>query len=170
MNKILKRTLQGIVGAAIISGTYFGRGKNDFPPLYSHKTHDSYGINVAFVTDIDSGASINGANVSVFTSNYGKINGLNLVFAEHNSSDINGANISVGNIEDNGCTNGLELSLFNCTFELDDDLEQHGSTLNGLAIGLFNVHRELNGAQIGVYNRAKDNAGVILNVDYQKKK
>lgn len=164
MNKIIKRSLQMLLAATIVSGTYFGRGK-DFPPLYSHKTGDSYGINVAVYTKVDSGASINGGNVSIVTNNYGEINGLNASVGTSNYSKINGVNITFANFEEGSSMNGLELGLFNGEDNFNPD---KSSDLNGVAIALFNFHRELNGVQIGIYNETKDNAGVILNVDYQK--
>jgi len=167
MNTILKRSLQGIVAVAIVSGTYFGRGK-DFPPLYSHKTHDAYGINVAGYTKIDSGASINGANFSVYMINKGKINGLNLSIINKNYSRINGANVGAVNYEDNGLINGLELGLGSGSRNGNE--VENSSKINGVAIGIVNQHSELNGVQIGFLNWTKNNSGAILNVDYQNKK
>ncbi|MGV8161873.1 MAG: hypothetical protein ACP5N2_00895 [Candidatus Nanoarchaeia archaeon] len=179
MNKIIKRALQMLVAATIVSGTYFGRGK-DFPPIYSHKTGDSYGINVAAFTKVDSGASINGGNISIITKNYGEITGLNAGIVTDNYGEINGFNVGIvtqnyskikgTNINGlcrhyGGSMNGLELALFNGDDNFNPD---KSSDLNGVAIALFNFHRELNGVQIGIYNGTKDNAGVILNVDYQK--
>ena len=161
MNKIIKRTLQGIVAAAIISGTYFGRGKDDFPPLYAHKTKDSYGINFAVYTKVDSGASINGVNLAFWTENYGK---------------INGANITGSNEGNYGLVNGLELAFLTLTGHKAGDTTkiirsaEYSSDINGLAIALVNMHRKLNGAQIGMFNMTADNQGVLLNVDYHRRK
>jgi hypothetical protein len=180
MNTILKRTLQTVVAAAIISGTYFGRGK-DCPPLYSHKTGDAYGINVAVYTKIDSGASVNGLNLTLFTRNYGAINGVNIDIIRSNNighSKVNGINVGIMalagnnyNESDEGQSttiNGLDAVLFNI----------HRGYVNGIQLGLLNVgsidsHNEigvkLNGLQIGVYNQTDKNSGILLNADYQKR-
>ncbi len=188
MNKIIKRTLQGIIGAAIISGTYFGRGHDDYPPLYSHKTSDSYGINVAVYTKIDSGASINGANLSLFTGHYGTINGANIGIGtiHRGKNKINGLELVGGSdysINNTTLINGLQIGIIN---SLDDGKCNSKVKINGVQIGLIgntasdvngiqasvfvNGLSKLNGVQIGIYNETNDNKGIILNVDYHKTK
>ncbi|MFA6073121.1 MAG: hypothetical protein WC758_03340 [Candidatus Woesearchaeota archaeon] len=166
MNKIIKRTLQTLVAGAIVSGTYFGRGNDDFPPLYSHKTGDAYGINVAVYTKIDSGASINGFNISALSLNSGTVNGVNASL--RNEADPLSFKHQVF-----GKVNGLEIGLRNSTEGWGssisgDGYARNGSTVNGLAVGIINSHSKLNGVQIGICNETKNNAGVLLNVDYQK--
>ena len=174
MNKILKRTLQGIVAAAIISGTYFGRGKNDFLPFYSHKSGDSYGINVAFYTEVDTGVSINGLNISLFTKNYGKINGANIglfnsdLGQDHKSANsvVNGLELSLGNVHE-GYINGVQIGFFG-NGPTDNKTNNPGSLYcNGLQLGIFvNVADKLNGVQLGVLNESDDKKSFLLNIDY----
>jgi len=180
MNRLLKGTFIGLLGIATISGTYFGRGK-DCPPFYSHKTKDSYGINVAFYTKIDSGASINGLNLTLFTRNYGNINGVNFDIIRSNNighSKVNGINAGIialaeddNNRSDNGqntTINGLDAVILN----------MHKGYVNGVQLGLMNVGSDLqtddigvklNGVQIGLYNSTDKNSGMLLNVDYDKR-
>jgi len=181
MNKILKHTLQGIVAAAIISGTYLGR-QGDLPPFYSHKTKDCYGINVALLTEIDSGVVMNGANVSIVSKIDGTINGLNLSVGNFNyTGKINGLNLTAGQApHGNPIINGANLTILNAT-----GVRQSNPTINGLELGLVNVHSgyvnglqigglnirdddkylELNGVQVGIYNVANNNKGILLNID-----
>jgi hypothetical protein len=167
MNKIITRTLQGIVAAAIISGTYFGRGKDSILPLYSHKTKDSYGINLALYTEIDSGINLYGANISFLTQNSGRINGLNYNVFINNHKDEYSAK--------NSTTNGLELSLLCNASESNINgvqaslIANGASKLNGIQIGLLNIADKLIGVQIGIYNEADGSKSVLLNVDYQKR-
>ena len=160
MNKILKKTLQGIVVASTILGTYTARD-GDFPPIYSHKTKDCYGINVALYTKIDCGASINGANFSIKTTNYGKINGFNASLISQHKGTMNGINLNAFSFGDyfhhdpNGKLNGLDLNIF---------FSSNMKKVNGAQISLIgNGAENLNGFQIGLSNSAQSN-GIILNV------
>ncbi|MFA6073296.1 MAG: hypothetical protein WC758_04245 [Candidatus Woesearchaeota archaeon] len=171
MNKIIKRTLQTLTAVAIVSGTYFGRGHDDFPPLYSHKTGDSYGANVAIYTKIESGASINGLNLSIITNNYGQINGLNAGIRKNNFSEINGVSIQLANYsKDNSSVNGLEIGVVNAGNANIKNFNRlkECADLNGVAVGVINSHQSLDGLQIGIWNETRNNAGLIMNVDYQK--
>lgn len=143
MNKIIKRSLQGIVAAAIISGTYFGR-HGDLPPFYSHKTADSYGINVAVYTKIDSGASVNGLNVSFITDNYGTINGANVSIDSDTKGNFNGANIDLV-AKNNGKITGANISPFIVSY--------HNSMLIGANISLVHGnYGKLTGANVSILN------------------
>jgi len=177
MNKILKRTLQGIVGAAIISGTYLGKHQDDFPPFYSHKTGDSYGINVSFYTEIEEGASINGANVSLVTINDGAINGLNATIGTSHDykSIVNGLEIGLLNFSGKNSAstfNGVQIGVANSDPEASNSNPSadliHNDIFHGVQIGLFNscgnVYRDFKGVQIGLGNSADNIKGVQIGV------
>ncbi|MFA6072627.1 MAG: hypothetical protein WC758_00755 [Candidatus Woesearchaeota archaeon] len=124
VEKIIRRTLNSILVGAVISGTYFGRNAKDFPSINSHKIKDSYGINIAINTVLDPGVTFYGANLSLFTVNCGKINGVNISLFTNNEynkynnknetlgygATINGANISCVTTN-GGNINGLNLNL-----------------------------------------------------------
>lgn len=156
MNKWIKRGLNVLLAASIIYGTYTARD-GDFPPLYSHKTGDSYGINLSLVTVIDSGASVNGANISLITNNYGTINGTDISIACSNKGTLNGLGahiLSLGG-SNNGVVNGLDIGGIASTYK----------QVNGGQISLFgNAAQQLNGFQLGIYNSAESD-GVLLNVN-----
>lgn len=150
MKKILKKSLIGLVALSTLAGTYLGR-EADLPPFYSKKTNTSYGINVSLYTKIEQNAKINGLNISLFTNN---------------SGEINGGNIALMTYSNKGHINGLELSVGQNLHDLDAL-----NTLNGVAIGILNNHKQVNGIQIGLYNSTytpKRKSGVILNIDYNK--
>ena len=152
--KSLTKILLGLT-IPVVMGIYTGRNNsNDLWPIYSHKTGDSYGINVALFTDIDEEASVNGLNLSLHTRNYGTINGANIAFA---TSDVKQSKI-----------NGLEFSLVN---GLNADYEKsENNKITGLQIGLYNESGKLNGAQIEIYNvdiKSKTKA-FLLNVRWDK--
>lgn len=164
MRKILKRTLQTALLLTTLYGTYSARD-GDFPPIYSNKTGDSYGINVSLYTRINEGATINGANMSIVTQNLGTINGVNLnlvqagtysASAENklkgNLGDINGLDISILASLEMKQVNGVQLSVF----------FNNTNYVNGFQAALFPETNNLSGTQVGIYNHAQ-NDGVILN-------
>lgn len=185
MNKILKRTLCGLIGLATISGTYLGR-HGDLPPIYSHKTKDSYGINAAIYTKIDSGAVMNGINISLFCNIDGTLNGLNASLANFPySGKITGLNLTLCNAPNGNPTiNGANLTLLNMSYDRVSNLKMnglefglcnvHGGYVNGIQIGGMNIRDydkdlRLNGVQIGIYNVANNNKGILLNIDSDKR-
>ena len=191
MKKIFKRTLQTLVAAAIISGTYFGR-HGDCPPFYSHKTKDSYGINVAVYTEIGPSASINGANVSLFTTNYGLINGGNFSGIVENHGTMNGLNVSItkGNYDvftgtnvslismedERSKTTGLNASIMDGNIGSIKganvslvNLGYYGSSVKGLELGLINAPMysagtSINGLALGVINHHNKLYGVQVGI------
>ncbi len=152
-----KKLILGVLAVATCTGTLMGN-KGGFPPIYTRKGGDSYGINVGLVTQFDEGARHYGVNLSAY--NYmegGEINGIILnVGNELRGGEIRGINLHFA-----GGTNmlpnpekikeikvtGLELGLLN--------MDAAGKTImNGIQIGILNINGGGRNAQFGVYNRA----------------
>ncbi len=147
--RIARWGLAGGLTLATVIGT-FSSHKEDFPPLYTRKVGNDYGISLslALESEVDS-----------------KFYGVNLAFL--NAGNVNGINLGVFNLGAKSISrvNGLEIGLFN----LESNPER--KKVNGVQIGLINHQTGGDVVQIGVYNASTKNEvtknSFLINYDFR---
>ena len=161
--KFIKRTLYAGLLGATIAGTYFGR-EGDFPPIYVNKTGTSGGICVGLLVHSDINSKFYGPVFSLYSANEGTINGTR-VSAVNDSTNTSSK------------MNGLEVGLINSHLNGDKKHSTWGSNeqLNGVAIGVGNVHRANNSVQFGLINildnglaATKERYGLLINGSFDE--
>ncbi len=109
---LAKRVAKASLGLALVSGIFSGSSCS-IPLAYVHKTSNSGGICPALIVEIDRGVTYNGAIISLYTQNYGTINGVNLSLVEggmgSRGGSLNGISIKLVGVEEK--VNGINIGV-----------------------------------------------------------